>query len=160
MFALEITFKGEKPSSETLFIRRPLAVIGAEESAHVIVEEMKSLGYSLQVSRDVGRKFTLSPISTSSDAARPTFLDGVYEGESTVDLGPVKFHFIAIDADLQLRETEAPDRAGVRILRQASTSRAPMYPALVVTSDPRVVVSFSPDHPMLDRSLSAVLPAA
>lgn len=149
MFALEITFKGEKPSSETVFIRRPLAVIGAEESAHVIVEEMKSLGYSLQISRDVGRKFTLSPIAASSDGPRPSFLDGVYDGESTIDLGPVKFHIVAVDADLQLRETEAPDRAGVRILRQASTSTAPLYPALVVTSEPRVVVSFSPDHPVL-----------
>jgi pSer/pThr/pTyr-binding forkhead associated (FHA) protein len=149
MFALEITFKGEKPSTETVFIRRPLAVIGADEAAHVIVDEMRSLGYNLLISRDVGRKFTLTPINTSSDGAQPSFLDGVYEGESSVDLGPVKFHFVAIDGDLMLRETEAPDRAGARILRQAATSKAPLYPALIVTSQPRVVVSFSPDQPVL-----------
>ncbi len=149
MFALEITFKGESPASEVVFIRRPLALVGADESAHVIIDEMRSLGYSILVSRDVGRKFTLTPVNSGDSNAVPSFLDGVFEGESSVDLGPVKLRFMAVDGDLILRETETPDRAGIRILRQAVTSRTPLFPALVVTSTPRVVLSFSPDHPIL-----------
>ena len=148
MFALEITFKGEQPTSEMVFIRRPLAIIGADESAHVIVDEMRPLGYNLLISRDVGRKFTLTPMGASGGGA-PSFLDGVYDGESSVDLGPLKLRFTAIDGDLQLRDTEAPDRAGARILRQAVTSKAPLFPALIVTSSPRVILSFSPEQPIL-----------
>ncbi len=150
MFSLEITFRGETPSTETVFIRRPLAVIGAEENSHVIVDEMRALGYGLMLSRDLGRKFTLTPVSAGSEAgAAPSFLDGVYEGEATVDLGPIGLRVVALDSDLMLRETEAPDRAGARILRQATTGKAPLFPALVVTTSPKVIVSFSPDQPLL-----------
>lgn len=149
MFSLEITFKGQAPSTENIFIRRPLAVIGSDESAHVIVDEMKALGYSLLISRDLGRKFTLTPVGGSESGPTPSFLDRVYEGEAAVDLGPVSFRFVALDSDLMLKETEAPDRAGVRILQQAATGKAPLFPALVVTTSPKVVVSFSPEHPIL-----------
>jgi pSer/pThr/pTyr-binding forkhead associated (FHA) protein len=149
MFSLEITFKGDSPSTERIFIRRPLATIGSEESSHVIVDEMKSLGYSLMISRDLGRKFTLTPMGGSDSSVAPSFLDGVYEGEASVDLGPIAFRFVALDSDLMIRDMEAPDRAGARILRQAATGQSPIFPALVVTTTPKTVVSFSPDQPVL-----------
>lgn len=115
----------------------------------MIVDEMRALGYSLLVSRDIGRKFTLTPIGASDSSAAPSFLDGVYEGEASVDLGPVALRFVALDSDLMIRDMEAPDRAGARILRQAATGRTPLFPALIVTTTPKVVVSFSPDYPVL-----------
>ena len=149
MFALEITFKGDSPSRETIFIRRPAALIGAQDPAHVIVDEMQAVGYNLLVCRGVGRKFSLTPVAISGGAQPPSFLDGIYEGESTVDVGPLILHFTAIDGDLMLRESEATDRAGVRILRQACTEPTPLYPALMLTSDPPVVISFSAESSVL-----------
>jgi pSer/pThr/pTyr-binding forkhead associated (FHA) protein len=149
MFALEISFKGEQPTSETIFIRRPTALIGARESAHVLIDDMAALGYCILITRDVGRSFRLSPISEGGNVYTPQFLDGVYDGETIVDLGPCVLHLIALDTDLLPREAEVPDRAGIRVLRQACAGHGPKYPALLVVSQPPATISFAPDQPLL-----------
>jgi pSer/pThr/pTyr-binding forkhead associated (FHA) protein len=148
MFALEITFAGEAAATETIFVRRPLALIGAQEDAHVVIDDMKTLNYHLRVCRDLERKFRLTPVGAPGAAQVPQFLEGVYDGEATIDLGPVKLRLTALDIDLLIKETEAPDRAGVRILRQACGGTAPRYPALIVSGDPSVTVSFTTDQPV------------
>jgi pSer/pThr/pTyr-binding forkhead associated (FHA) protein len=66
--------------------------------------------------------------------------------------------FTALDIDLLLKESEAPDRAGMRILRQACASRGPRYPALVVHSEPKAFISFAPDQPVfIGRSRQCAL---
>ncbi len=148
MFALEISFADDTASAETIFIRRPTAIVGAEESAHVLVDDMAPLRYSLQVSREVERTFRLRPVATDPHVQIPSFLEGVYDGQALLDLGPVKMRFTALDLDLLLKEGEAPDRAGMRILRQSAAGKGPRFPALVVRSNPKATVSFAPDQPM------------
>ena len=149
MFALEITFRDGVSQPEMIFIRRPQAVIGASESAHVVVEDLKDLGVQLRVVRDLGRKFRCKPLGVEGGSLElSSLLEGVYEGECSMDLGPVKFHFTALDSDLLLKEGEPPDRAGVRVLRQSCASNGPVFPAVAVGGGSPMVVSFVPDQPI------------
>jgi pSer/pThr/pTyr-binding forkhead associated (FHA) protein len=149
MFALEIAFKGEQPSSETIFVRRPMALIGSRENSHVLIDDMASLGYAILITRDVGRRFHLSPIAEGGNVYTPQFLDGVYEGEAVIDLGPVVLHLTALDTDLLPRESEPPDRAGIRVLRQACAGKGPRFPAILLVTQPSATISFAPDQPVL-----------
>ena len=149
MFALEITFEGDSGGAEVVFIRRPSALIGALESAHVVIDDMKSLRYHLRVSRELERRFRLAPIAEDGATQTPQFLDAVYDGETLVSLGPVSLRLTALDIDLLMKETEAPDKAGVRILREACGGGGPRFPALVISANPPMVVSFAPDQPIL-----------
>jgi pSer/pThr/pTyr-binding forkhead associated (FHA) protein len=149
MFALEIIFKGAAAGSETVFIRRPTALIGAQEKAHVVLDDLRDLNYQIRITRELGRQFRLSPIVEGDVGSVPQFLDGVYDGEASVDLGPVALRLTALDIDLMMKETETPDRAGVRILRQACGGMAAKFPALVMTGTPAVTISFLPDVPVL-----------
>ena len=149
MFALEIGFKGESPVTETIFIRRPTALISAKDSAHVVVEDMASLGYGILITRDVGRRFRLSPVSDNAGAYTPQFLEGLYEGEAVVDLGPLVLRLTALDNDLLPKEAESPDRAGIRVLRQACASDGPKFPAVLLVSNPPATISFVPEQPLM-----------
>ena len=148
MFAIEITFKDGVSQPEMIFVRRPYAVIGASETAHVSVDDMKGLGYQLSLSRDLRRKFKCKPIGMREGMQVPSVLEGMYDGQATIDVGAVRFHVIALDSDLRLREAEPPDRAGVRVLRQACAAAAPSFPAVMVRGAQPVVVSFAPDQPV------------
>ena len=121
MFALEIAFNDGVSQPETIFVRRPQALIGASDLAHVVIEDMRSLKYQLRVVRDLGKRFKVKPVIDDASASTP-LIDGVYENEASFDLGSVKLHITALDSDLLVKETEAPDRAGVRIMRQASAN--------------------------------------
>ncbi len=149
MFALEITFKDGVSQPEMIFIRRPQAIIGASDYAHVVVEDLKALNTQLRLVRDLGRKFRCKPLGgEGSSIELSSLLEGTYEGEATLDLGPVKIHFTSLDIDLILRESEPPDRAGVRVLRQACAAPPPLFPAVVVGGSNPMVVSFVPDQPI------------
>lgn len=149
MFALEIGFKGESPATETLFIRRPTALIGAGGAAHVIVDDMSPLGFGIMVSRQVGRTFRISPVPDAPGVQTPQYLQGVYDGEALIDLGPLSLRVTALDNDLTPKESEAPDKAGVRILRQACAVEGPQFPAVLLVSDPPAMISFIPGQPLL-----------
>lgn len=148
MFALEISFQDGVSQPETVFVRRPQALIGASDFAHVVVEDMKELNFQLRLVRDLGRRFRCKPVGAKENVQVPTLLEGLYEGETTLDLGPVKFHVTALDSDLLLKETEPPDRAGVRVLRQACSTSSPLFPAIVVLGSNPMIISFVPDQPI------------
>jgi pSer/pThr/pTyr-binding forkhead associated (FHA) protein len=109
---------------------------------------MAPLKYSLQISREVERTFRLRPVANDPHVQVPSYLEGVYDGQALIDLGPVKMRFTALDLDLLLKEGEAPDRAGMRILRQSAAGKGPRFPALVVRTNPKATVSFAPDQPI------------
>jgi pSer/pThr/pTyr-binding forkhead associated (FHA) protein len=158
MFALEIGFKGDSLVSETIFIRRPTALISARDTAHVVIDDMSSLGYGILITRDVGRRFRLSPLADSAGVYTPQFLDGLYEGEAVVDLGPLVLRLTALDNDLLLKDAEAPDRAGIRVLRQACAGNGPRFPAVLLVSNPPATISFVPEQPlMVGRSRQCTL---
>lgn len=133
--------------TEVIFVRRPQAIIGSQEFAHVVLEDMRDLPYQLRIVRDLGRKFSCKAI-TSGGAPAPSAIEGSYEGETSLDLGPVALHFTAVDSDLLLKENEPPDRAGVRVLRQACAMYEPLFPAVAVMGASPMVISFTPDQPV------------
>jgi pSer/pThr/pTyr-binding forkhead associated (FHA) protein len=148
MFALEISFQDGVSQPEMIFIRRPQGVVGSSDYAHVVVEDLKAIGCQLRLVRDLGRKFRCKPTSSGDESTLPAVLEGTYDGEADIDLGSVRLHVTALDFDLLLRETEPPDRAGVRVLRQSCSSVGPVFPAVVVRGAPPMVVSFVPDQPL------------
>jgi pSer/pThr/pTyr-binding forkhead associated (FHA) protein len=149
MFALEITFGGATPTSETVFIRRSVATIGSRDVSEVVIDEMQGMGYELQVSRQLGRAFKVIPVMFDASASRVDFLEGTYEGETFLDLGPVALRITAIDIDLLLKDAEASDRAGLRVLRQSCSSVVPRFPALVMRTPSPMAVSFAPEQPVV-----------
>ncbi|MCB0352688.1 MAG: FHA domain-containing protein [Bdellovibrionales bacterium] len=149
MYALEINFRDGVSRGETIFIRRPQALIGATDYAHVVIDDMKDLDFQMRLLRGLGRSFSCKPVASRDGVQIPQTLEGIYEGQCSIDLGPVQLQITAIDSDLLLKESEPPDRAGVRILRQACSRQSPRFPAVVVPGSDSVVVSFVADQPVL-----------
>jgi pSer/pThr/pTyr-binding forkhead associated (FHA) protein len=149
MFALEITFGGAEPSHETVFVPMSVARIGARQDSRVVIDEMQGLGYELQVSRLLGRTFKVTPIVYGQNAGDVQFLEGTYDGSTVVNLGPVSMQITALDIDLLMKDAEASDRAGLRVLRQAASSAVPRFPALAINAPERILVSFAPDQPVV-----------
>lgn len=148
MFALEISFQDGVSQPEMIFIRRPQGVVGSSDVAHVVIEDLKALGCQLRLVRDLGRRFRCKPLTGTEGGGLPAHFDGTYDGHADLDLGSVRLHITTLDFDLLLRDTEPPDRAGVRVLRQACANAGPKFPAVMVRGTPPMVVSFVPDQPI------------
>lgn len=146
MFAVEIDFQDGTSTPETAYIRRPHALIGGVDASHVFIDDMKTLDYQLSLVRDVGRSFRCKRVF--NDASRDPDHETVYENSTMLNLGPVVLTIVALDSDLTVRETEPPDRAGVRILRHSAASKAPKFPAVLVLGNPQIVVSFEKGQPL------------
>lgn len=147
MFALEISFMDNVSQPEMLFLRRPQGLIGSSDYAHVVIEDMKQMDFQLRILRDVGRRFRCKAVP-SREGVVPPMLDGSFDGEASLELGTTSLHITALDSDLAVREAEPPDRAGVRVLRQACATEGPLFPAVVVCSNPPFIVSFTPEQPL------------
>ncbi len=148
MFAFEIAFKDGVSQPEVILVRRPQALVGSSEFAHVVIDDMQNLPYQLRVIRELGSQFRVKPVGVNSDFNMPEHLEGCYDGYATIDVGAVSLHIYALDGDLAIKPNETPDKAGIRILRQACTHSAPQFPAIVVRGADPMVVSFSPDQPI------------
>jgi pSer/pThr/pTyr-binding forkhead associated (FHA) protein len=148
MFALQIVFKDGVSKPETVFVRRPYAVIGAAPTAHIVLDDLAPLNFQLCVSRELGRQFRVSPTALDGKTQVPSYLEGIYRDTVTLDLGPVSIRVCPLDLDLLLKETEPLDRAGVRVLRQAGGAASPTYPALVSKEEIPAILSFVPDIPL------------
>lgn len=148
MFAIEIGFEDDVSQPETIFVRRPHALIGSSDAAHVVVEDMAQLGFEIRLIRDLGRRFRCEVVKTRSDVTATDIGGGSFENEASLDLGPVKMKLIALDLDLLVREGEPTDRASVRVARLAASSPGPRFPAVVVKEPVPIIVSFSVDQPL------------
>lgn len=148
MFALEISFSDGVSNPEMILVRRPQAILGASDISHVVLEDMRELGYEVQLVRELSRRFRCKPTGSMGDVNLSTIMEGVYDGEALLDLGPVQVHVTALDIDLLVKDTEPPDRAGVRVLRQVCSERSPRFPAVVVPGVDPMVISFVPDQPV------------
>lgn len=148
MFALEITFKDGVSQSETVIVRRPQALIGSHEFAHVALDDMADLNYQIRVVRELGRRFRCTAVSTDGSASKER-LDRVYDGDASLDLGPIALHVTSLDIDLfTTRENEPPDRAGVRVLRQSCANASPLFPAVAILGAYPMVISFNKEQPV------------
>jgi pSer/pThr/pTyr-binding forkhead associated (FHA) protein len=148
MFALEISFADGSVEPETVFVKRTQAIIGASKQAHVEIQDMQSLSYDLRILRGSGRKFKVLPVARSREVQVPSFLESAYDEHAEVDLGVVKLNITALDSDLLMKDGETPDRSGVRVLRQACSSKNPEFPAIVVLGEAPTVYSFVTDSPV------------
>jgi len=149
MFSLEIAFADGVSRPETILVRRPQALIGASDYAHVVIDDLRDLGYQVRLIREIGRRFKTKPVSATTNTGMPAAgTDQSFDGSTVLNLGKVRLQVSTLDADLQVRENEAPDRAGVRILRQSCATKSPVFPAVLVRGATPMVVSFAPDQPV------------
>ena len=146
MFALEISFADGISQSETVFVRRPQALIGASEYAHVVIDDLKDLGYQFRISRNIGQKFRCSVVGAPANARIPDLGRGVFQRNTTITAGRVTFVVTALDIDLMVKDGEPPDRSGVRVVRQACAVKECAFPAVVVQGPEPIIVSFSPQQ--------------
>ncbi len=148
MFALEIDFQDGVSKPEHILVRRPHALVGGTDEAHVIIEDLKDVGYQIRLIRDIGRKFRTVPVGALENSRIKTLLVGTYDGYSTFELAGITLNITALDLDLTLREGEPSDRASVRILRQAVALDSPRFPAIVVMGSEPAIISFGVGQPV------------
>lgn len=143
MFALEVDFNDSVSQVETIYVRRPQALIGASEFAHVVVEDLK--GVQLRLSREIGRKFQVV-LSGNKDVESRS---GSYDGFAELNVGDVSLRIVALDFDLATRDQEPPDKSGVRVLRRAAAFKSPQFPAIALVGAAPVVLSIHPDQTLI-----------
>lgn len=152
MFVLEVLFKSPPISREVVFVKRPSSLLGASEDANISLDELSELGCDIRITRQLGRSFRLSPEGKGEPNYRlQSAIDGIFDKEAELNLEKVSLRIIAIDSDLFMREEETPDRAGVRILRQAFSRPSPRFPALRVEQQgkPSFCISFAEGSALL-----------
>jgi len=155
MFALEVTFTDGISKPELMFVRRPQALIGGSDYAHVVIEDMKSLGYQLRIFRGLNGSFDVSTVVEDEQKDLPPNIDGSYDRMATLDLGTLRLGILSLDTDLDVKEREPIDRAGMRIMRMACGHASPNYPAVMIPGSKNALVSFRPDQPVLVGRSSA-----
>lgn len=140
MYAVEVTFRGEdarkQSASEYFLVQRSICVIGGQEPAQIEIKELKATGIELEVVRGVGRSFTVSALTPEGEG-----LAGLYDGLFEFETAELKCRVYALDYDLFPGEHEAPDEAGIRMVREALIHPTPTFPAVYVKSSPPYVVS-------------------
>lgn len=152
MFVLEVLFKSPPVSREVVFVKRPSTLLGASEEANITLDELAELGCDIRITRQLGRSFRLAPEGKGvANSKFQSAIDGLFEKETELNLEKASLRIIAIDSDLLMREEETPDRAGVRILRQAFSRPSPQFPAVKVQqqSKPSFCVSFAEGSSLL-----------
>lgn len=147
MFALEIKFKDGVSEPETIFVKRPMALIGASDYSHVVIDDMSSLDYQLKLVRGLGRSFKVKRVPRHEGGVAAE-AESVHEGIASIDAGSVALTITSLDLDLAVREGESPDRAGVRVLRRAASTEMPKFPAISVGGAESIILSFQADQPI------------
>ena len=143
MFVLEIGFKDNLSQPEILIVRRLQALIGASEDAHVVIDDMKSLNFQILISRFIGRQFFCKLVPrTPEDENIPKLETELFDGIAFLDLGVLRLSIVSLEPDLLIKAGEPPDRAGIRILKQACSLPTPMFPAVVALGENPFVLSF------------------
>ncbi len=152
MFVLEVFFKSPPVSREVVFLKRPSTLLGASEEANITFDELNELGCDIRITRQIGRSFRLTPEGRrTANCKYDAAIEGLFDKEVELNLDKVSLRVIAIDTDLLMREEETPDRAGVRILRQAFSKPSPQFPAVTVEhqGNPSFSVSFAEGSALL-----------
>ncbi len=145
VFLIDITCEGNGVPTETVFVRRPFLHLGSHESCHLAIPEMEGVGFSLEVTREVGRRFQVTTRPTKHQET-PTFVGGAYNASALIEIGPVTLGITALDVDLLLKEQEALDKAGIRILRRAFSEKAAEYPAVKIKEPFVTTISLWPNQ--------------
>ncbi len=113
----------------------------------MVLDDMVGLNYQVRIVRGIGRSFSVIPVGAGVDEVAEK-IAGTFHGSATIDLGVVSLCFTALDIDCCIFGTEAPDRAGGRVLHTACKKPSPHYPALVVRGLYPAVISIPGDFPI------------
>lgn len=148
MFAVEVDFHDGVSPPELLHVRRPFAVIGSGESAHVILEGAAATLGGVRLYRELGRSFRCRPVA-SDEASSQQSMDSSFQGFAELNLGELSLRIISIDEDLRLDSELSPDEAAVRVIREALSKPSPVFPAAMLLSSTPIIFSFRPDRPLL-----------
>jgi pSer/pThr/pTyr-binding forkhead associated (FHA) protein len=150
MFALKVSFRDGSTASEMVFVRRSFFVVGADKEAHVVVEDMHSLGFDLAVAREVGGSFTCRAVNLSTSAhpaAHELGNEKTFTDKAELDLEVLRIQILALDTDLCVKEGETLEQAGVRVLHRSCAFGSPYFPALaVIGKASSFVFSFARDQ--------------
>lgn len=140
MFVVEISFTKSGQQSEIIYVRRPHFIIGSLQNAHVVVDEMASFGYSLHFVKGKGNSFLCYTIS-NNDTDENNNLAETFYGYTKLDLDDVSLYVVAIDNDLLLRKIDVNYKNTLKILRKATLTTTPTFPAIVIFHEKPVVYS-------------------
>ncbi len=141
MFVVEISFNKTGQSSELLYVRRPHFTIGADLSAHVVVEEMASTGYFLHFVKEKGSSFSCYSILSTKDSEQ---LEERFYSSTKMNLGDISLFVMTIDNDLMFRQIDLNPKNILRNLRKAVLSSVPVVPAIIIFHEKPVVYSIEP----------------
>ena len=140
MFVVEISFTKTGQQSEIIYVKRPHFIIGSTQDAHVIVDEMASLGYSLHFVKGKGNSFFCYTLS-NNDLQVKNELSETFYGVAKLDLSDYSLYVVAIDNDLLLRRIDVNNKNVLKILRKATLTTAPVFPAIVIFHEKPIVCS-------------------
>lgn len=145
MFLIDITCEGNNRPTETVFVRRPFLSLGSHETCHLAIPEMQAVGFDLEITRDVGRKFRVAA-RLAEHTEDTSFVGGSYDAAALIEVGTVTLGITALDIDLLLKDQEALDKAGIRILRRAFGEKAVEYPAVMIKEPFAATISLWPNQ--------------
>jgi len=150
MFALEIDFHDGISTPETVLVRRSNAIIGTSDQAHVVVEGAPSGTPEIRLVRGIGPEFRCELSRRSGQINRAfAVLEGSYRRTAELKVGDVTLRATSLDLDLCLLPDETPDKAAIRVLRNALSRPSPVFPAIAVLGPSPVFLSFPADNPLV-----------
>jgi len=146
VFALEIDFHDGVSPPEVLFVRRPSAIVGTGEYAHVQIEGSGSQLNEIRILRGLAGAVRCEPVTRNANEGEVSpLLEGTFDNDIELNLGDVTVHVTSLDTDLRVKPGESVDRSGVRILRRALTKRIEPFPAIAVKGAVPLFLSFPVD---------------
>lgn len=141
MFVVEISFNKTFQPSEIVYVKRPHFIIGSSPNAHVVVDEMSSLGYLLHFVKGKGNSFLCYSLANSDSNDEDNNLAETFYGYTKLDLNDVSLFVMVIDNDLLLRRIDVNPKNMLKTLRKATLTQTPIMPALVIFHSKPVIYS-------------------
>ena len=147
MFALEIDFHDGLNDPEVFLVRRTQALVGNDNSSHVILDSLPEEPFSFKIVRGLGRDFqfrwvrkpNLANVTPSSD----------FSSYGKVNLDSLEIGIIPLDIDVRVLEEAFSERAAMRILSRALERSSPRFPAVAVIGPDNRFVSFAEDEALV-----------
>lgn len=145
MFSIEVLNKEHNLFGKLMLLPHCSATIGGKLTASFCLPELENLGLEFVLTRGAGRSFNCIPTQGPQDSFA-ALMYGHFDDRADLTFADTPVEITALDQDLALKEGETPDRAGVRVLRQACSLKSPKFPAIVVLGVTPTVLSFAAEQ--------------
>lgn len=147
MFVLDIDYNDGVSRSEIVLVQRSSLLIGSGKNVHVLIEGSAICSYDVRIVKGLGRKFSCIPVQNKKNKSKVSFVEGIYESEAMLKFGHIRVRVVNIDNDFHsyIKATsEQVFNSNLELLRLATSSPTPEYPAVVVLGAKPLFYSFSP----------------